>query len=180
MKAIWFGMLLALARFTSVLSDSSKSLSDRSDALKFVTHFVGDIHQPLHDETRFSADGKDDHGRNLLPVTFFGQSTNLRTVWDAGIIMHTVFAWGAYVTRLQTGWLNGRDVSSLEGGGPTEWATEAHRFAQDVAYDVAADGALADDYYGKALHVVDRQLALAGVRLAHLLKEALRGADACQ
>jgi hypothetical protein len=33
---------------------------------------------------------------------------------------------------------------------------------------------------GKALHVVDRQLALAGVRLAHLLKEALRGADACQ
>jgi hypothetical protein len=170
----------AIARFTAVLSDCSKSLSERSDALKFVVHFVGDIHQPLHDETRFGADGKDDHGGNLLPVTFFGQSTNLHSVWDTGIIMHTVFAWGTYVTRLQTGWLNGRDVSSLAGGTPADWAIDAHKFAQDVAYDVPADGVLANAYYGKALPVIDRQLALGGLRLAHLLKETLRHADACQ
>src|SRR5580698_9933127 len=34
----------ALARFTAILSDCSKSLSERSDALKFVIHFVGDVH----------------------------------------------------------------------------------------------------------------------------------------
>jgi hypothetical protein len=170
----------AIGRFTAALSDCSKSLSDRSDALKFVVHFVGDIHQPLHDETRFDPDGKDDHGGNLVPVTFFGQNTNLHVVWDTGLIMHTVYAWGAYVTRLQTGWLNGRDMSLLESGTAIDWATEAHKFAQDIAYDVPADGALSNAYYAKALPIIDRQLALAGVRLARLLRDNLRNADACQ
>jgi hypothetical protein len=170
----------AISRFTSVLSDCSKSLTERSEALKFVVHFVGDVHQPLHDETKFGTDGKDDHGGNLVSASFFGAPTNLHAVWDTGIIMRTVFDWGAYVIRLQTGWLNGRDLSSLEGGSPADWATEAHKYAQDVAYDVPADGTLADTYYAKALPVVDRQLALGGIRLARWLKDALRNADACQ
>src|SRR5229473_8125129 len=151
----------AITRFRVDVTDCSKSLAERGDAMKFLIHFVGDIHQPLHVETRFSADGTDDQGGNKVIVTFFDQpNVKLHALWDTGLIMHTVFNWGAYVTRLQTGWLNGRDISSLDGGTPIDWAVEAHKFAQDVAYDVQADGALADTYYGKALPVVDRQLAL--------------------
>jgi hypothetical protein len=39
--------------------------------------FVGDVHQPLHDETRFRSDGKDDQSGNDVVVTFFGQTTKL-------------------------------------------------------------------------------------------------------
>jgi hypothetical protein len=72
----------AIARFQAAVSDCSKPLSDRSEALKFLVHFVGDVHQPLHVETRFGADGKDDRGGNDVPVTFFGQKTNLHALWD--------------------------------------------------------------------------------------------------
>jgi hypothetical protein len=68
----------AIARFKSVLGDCSKSLAERSEALRFLIHFVGDIHQPLHDETRYGADGKDDRGGNDVQVTFYNRQTFMR------------------------------------------------------------------------------------------------------
>jgi hypothetical protein len=169
----------AIARFRAGVGDCSRSLAERGDALKFLIHFVGDVHQPLHDETRFASDGTDDQGGNKVIVTFFDQpNMKLHALWDTGIIMHTVYNWGAYVTRLQTGWLNGRDVSSLDGGTPVDWAVDAHKFVT-IAYDIPANGTIGQTYYDKALPVVDRQLSLAAVRLARLLREALRNADAC-
>jgi hypothetical protein len=168
-----------IARFRAAVSDCSKPLTERSEALRFLIHFVGDVHQPLHAETKLNPDGTDDKGGNDVTVTFFGQKTNLHAVWDTGIITHTVFDWGAYVVRLQNGWLNGRDLSGLDGGTPIDWALESHRAAQEVAYQLPADGTIGDDYYAKALPVVDRQLAVAGLRLARLLQDALHGADAC-
>ncbi len=169
----------AIARFRADVADCSKSLSERSEALKFLIHFVGDVHQPLHVETRFAADGTDDQGGNKVIVTFFDQpNMKLHALWDTGLIMHTVYNWGAYVTRLQTGWLNGRDLSSLDGGTPIDWAVEAHKYVP-LAYDVPANGALGQAYYDKAVPVIDRQLSLAAVRLARLLREILRNADAC-
>jgi nuclease S1 len=169
----------AIARFRADITDCSKSLTERGDALKFLIHFVGDIHQPLHDETRFAADGSDDQGGNKVLVTFFDQpNIKLHALWDTGLIMHTVYNWGAYVTRLQTGWLNGRDTGSLDGGTPVDWALEAHRYV-GLAYDIPANGVLGQGYYDKALPVVDRQLAVAALRLARLLKSTLQNADAC-
>jgi len=169
----------AITRFRVDVTDCSKSLAERGDAMKFLIHFVGDIHQPLHVETRFSADGTDDQGGNKVIVTFFDQpNVKLHALWDTGLIMHTVFNWGAYVTRLQTGWLNGRDISSLDGGTPIDWAVEAHKYVP-MAYDIPATGRLGQTYYDKALPIIDRQLALAALRLARLLKEALRNAEAC-
>ncbi|VIO79236.1 hypothetical protein CI41S_68040 [Bradyrhizobium ivorense] len=63
-------VIQAIARFRGVLSDCSKSAADRADALKFVIHFVGDVHQPLHDETHFGVDGKDDRGEIVFPSRF--------------------------------------------------------------------------------------------------------------
>jgi hypothetical protein len=170
----------AIARVREALADCSKTTEVRVSALKFLVHFVGDIHQPLHAATRTDPfTGKGDRGGNEVQVTFFGEKKNLHWVWDTGIIMRTVYAWGTYVTRLQVGWLDGRDLSSLQGGTPVEWALEAHRFAQQVAYDYPDGGVLELQYYNKALPVVDRQLALAGVRLARLLQDTL-GPTTCE
>lgn len=169
----------AIARFRADVTDCSKSLAERGDALKFLIHFVGDVHQPLHAETRFATDGTDDQGGNKVIVTFFDQpNMKLHALWDTGLIMHTVYNWGAYVTRLQTGWLNGRDVSALDGGTPIDWAVESHRYVA-LAYDIPANSMIGQAYYDRALPVVDRQLAVAAIRLARLLKDTLRNADSC-
>ncbi|WP_024512447.1 S1/P1 nuclease [Bradyrhizobium sp. ARR65] len=171
----------AIARFRTVLADCSKPAADRLEALKFLVHFVGDVHQPLHATDRWDAyTGKDDQGGNLIPVMFFGQSTNLHAVWDTGLIMRTVYDWGAYVVRLETTWFPGRDLTGLSGGSPADWAADSHRLAHEVAYDIPDDGAIGARYFTKAQPVVDRQLALAGIRLARLLQEALAPTPSCQ
>jgi hypothetical protein len=64
--------------FKSVLADCSKPAADRLQALKFLVHFVRDMHQPLHATDRWDAyTGKDEQGGNLVPETFIGQATNL-------------------------------------------------------------------------------------------------------
>ncbi len=77
-----------------VLRNPSASAQARADALRYVIHFVGDIHQPLHATTN------DDMGGNCVPVTFFDRapmetnperesySPNLHGIWDVGIIEH--------------------------------------------------------------------------------------------
>lgn len=173
-------VVAAIARFRGILSDCAKSPAERLQALKFIVHFVGDIHQPLHASDRWdSYTGKDDQGGNLIPVTFFSQSTNLHALWDTGLIMHTVYDWGAYAVRLETTWFPGRDLTGLKGGSPADWAVDAHRLAHEIAYDVPDDGVLGVKYFSKASPLVDRQLALAGIRLAQLLKDTLSAA-ACQ
>jgi hypothetical protein len=159
----------AIERSRATLADCSKTSPERVQALKFIVHFIGDVHQPLHDTERYG-----DHGGNDVVVTFFGKSLKLHAIWDTDIIMHAVYAWGAYVTRLETTWFPGRDLTGLDGGSAADWAVESHQFARDVVYDIPDGSILEMNYHSKALPVVDRQLALAGVRLAKFLKDALK------
>ena len=87
-------VVVALEAQVRVLRDPRTTAQARADALRYVIHFVGDIHQPLHATTN------DDMGGNCVPVTFFdlapeeknvereSYSPNLHGVWDVGIIEH--------------------------------------------------------------------------------------------
>ncbi len=169
----------------------------RREALQFSVHFVGDVHQPLH------AVG-DKRGGNEVPVhgSLHGQTCqgrcdiaaeagNLHSLWDSGLIRRTVWAWGAYVDRLEQGWLKTdatqrtappQPAGGWQGGAqawrqadsPQDWALQSHAVAKLVWNDklVPADGTLDDRYYQAVLPILDQQLALAGVRLARMLNEA--------
>ena len=52
----------------------------RAETLRFVVHFVGDLHQPLHDE------GNGDKGGNERHVVFDGHPDNLHWIWDTGLM----------------------------------------------------------------------------------------------
>src|SRR5262249_43936332 len=116
----------AIERNKQILGDPLFSSKDRLEALKYIVHFVGDIHQPLHTV-------KDYVGGNQYPVKFFidpakkkKEQTNLHAIWDSNLIRTTVWDWGAYVTRLEEEWLPGKDVGTLSRGTPIQWALEAH------------------------------------------------------
>ena len=63
-------------QFLAVLRDPKADRAAKAEALRFVVHFVGDMHQPLHDED----DG--DEGWNRRHVIFDGRPDNLHWVWD--------------------------------------------------------------------------------------------------
>jgi hypothetical protein len=155
----------AIARARATLKDRSARPQTKAEALMYLVHFVGDVHQPLHCADR------NDAGGTKLAVTFFDTRMSLHAVWDYGIIDKRTFDWGEYVRHLEQSWLPGKDTRALTRGEPADWAWQAHTAAVDVAYVVPADLKLADAYYQRSLPVVDRQLALAGIRLARLINE---------
>ena len=59
--------------------------AERTEALKFLIHFVGDIHQPLH------VSHARDRGGNDIKVEFFHDRTNLHRMWDSGLIRRTKY-----------------------------------------------------------------------------------------
>jgi hypothetical protein len=172
-------IIKAIERVKAMLADCTASAPDRIIALKLLVHFIGDLHQPLHTISRVDPEtGKDDQGGNLVLVTFLGKDkklydTNLHKVWDTDLIMRKVYDWGEYVRLLETLWLPGKDIAALQVGTTAAWAEAAHKAAHDVAYNYRPDHVLDEDYYRDSIPIVDRQLALAGVRLARVLTETL-------
>lgn len=59
----------------------------------------------------------------------------------------------------------------LEDGTPAQWAEETHRAARYVWEQLPESRVVDDAYYAKILPTLDRQLGLAGLRLARFLNE---------
>jgi len=159
--------------FEGRLGDISLSEAERAVALKFLVHFVGDIHQPFH------AMG-DDRGGNDISVTFLGSSVcgtyrcNLHGVWDDSIIDAQGLSENKYTDRLLQE-IKDNNWERMAGGEPTTWANISHRYAVDA---LAPNGAfLTREYVAEEAKVVDAQLALGGLRLARVLNRILGAPD---
>ena len=160
----------AIIRFVAVLRDTASSPDAKSEALKFVVHFVADLHQPLH-----CADNHD-RGGNDVHVKFFGENANLHSVWDTLLIEHIDSGTDNYAKRLDAA-LTDSDISTFDQGTVEDWALESHAVAQKVTYGALPSGEtleLGADYLRTAAPAVDLQLQKAGIRLAFVLNEALK------
>jgi hypothetical protein len=151
------------------------------EALKFAVHFVGDIHQPLH--TVLEASGGNDIPITLLmrgrkfcagDCKLLPQQSNFHAAWDTGLIQATVWDWGAYVDLIENGWLISPEAheQGIDGGMPRDWAAETHKAAQKVWQLLPSGQPLDDEYYTKVAPILDRQLGVAGLRLARFLNDA--------
>lgn len=165
----------AIDRFAGVLKDRSRSPQERGEALMFVVHFVGDLHQPLH------GGRSEDRGGNSIDITLFGQSTNLHSAWDSGILNASgEGAWPARADRLyaeiedvdRAAWLAGTVRTNwIDTAG--RWAFESHHLAEEYAYCLAP-GAEADRaYVDRCAPIAELRLQQAGVRLAAVLEACL-------
>jgi len=162
-------VIAEIARAEKVLGDTSQTKSDRAEALKFLVHLVGDMHQPLHSiERKDPATGNGDAGGNGVRVVFFGQPANLHGVWDSGIVSH-----GGVTLEQVEKWLSMQDEKDLAKGDPVQWAIAAHDLAIANTYKIPVDRQLGDDYVKKNVPIVVAQLGSAGVRLAAILNAVL-------
>jgi hypothetical protein len=124
---------------------SSADRTQRANALRFLIHFVGDIHQPMHVVTN------GDRGGNCFPVAYFarsperddrrGFSPNLHAVWDSMVIATLMKAHGLSDARALAAHLaaQGPFPKTVKASVPTTsmvtaWAREAHALARSVAY----------------------------------------------
>jgi len=176
----------AIQNYTARVQDSSISFDQQNEALKFLTHFVGDIHQPLH------VGFLQDEGGNTLNGYFLSSSTTLHEVWDSYIIDELLsqnFKGNAselpayLLQQIQSGmykndvaaWQQCADSTHDNACSP-EWAMESVGLACNYSYveangktHIENDFKLEMDYYTRNYPTVELQLAKGGVRLANVL-----------
>lgn len=180
-----------LARHIEMLQDRRIQLRYRNEALKWIVHLMGDIHQPLH-----AADHRD-NGGNKIEVSFFGERDNppwgsirLHTVWDFHILRRRLEQRGGEAAFLSHG-ISASDRHYWERGTIAQWMEESHLVARDVAYRPLPGGfscerergggaviAIEDRYYERAAPIVEVQIRKAGIRLAKVLNDVFERAPA--
>ncbi|HEY6293872.1 MAG TPA: S1/P1 nuclease [Terriglobia bacterium] len=156
-------------KFLAVLADPESSRASKAEALRFVIHFVGDLHQPLH----CADDG--DRGGNTRQVIFGGRPDNLHWVWDTGLLQHINGDERSFSRELQ-GRITDEEQESWKQGSVADWALEAHRLAQTAVYRPLGrknPAVISSAYERQADPVVELQLERAGTRLAYVLDQNL-------
>ena len=155
----------AIGAQTAILSDQRRPRAERLQALKFVVHFVGDAHQPLH------AGFARDKGGNDIQVNWNGNGTNLHTLWDSRMLVST--------RRDEAAWLAYLRALPRPGIAPVNLPPPAARWAEQSCRVVTQPGfyppraRLQQSYVDQHLPIAEKQLRLAGVALAGTLNAAL-------
>src|SRR6218665_3040756 len=139
----------------------SKSNKDKLLALRIVAHLIGDLHMPLH----VGCCG--DKGGNKIKVTWNGRRTSLHRVWDEDLIHENGLKYNELAASLlpMAEKLN-RKKSPID---IRRWAEEALAFREQV-YNIG-DGKLDKAYFAKNRPLLQKRLAIAGVRLAQALNK---------
>ena len=154
----------------AVLSDHHAGPGARADALRFLIHFVADVHQPLH------AADNGDRGGNDVHVSIGRERANLHKVWDVDVVQGLSFDTGAVASGLERG-MTPAQRKAWAAGTPAGWANEAHAIARNEIYPPLGERRsvrLPRDYAWREAQVTREQLAKAGVRLAWVLNSTLR------
>ena len=156
----------AINRNFLVLADSTRADAERRDALKFLVHFIGDVHQPLHATLR------DDKGGGDFQVNYNGTGSNLHKVWDRLIIERRKTTPAATITLLANQSPLPADATRRADRPAVEWALESCRIVKDGG--IYPTGHVIDDaYLDRQAQTVDLRLRLAGNRLADMINLAL-------
>ena len=170
-----------LIDFDKVLRNSAASDKDKAIAIVWVEHLIGDIHQPLHTSARVTdREPKGDQGGNLFLLTPEGtpreKQSNLHWYWDS-IVGQTMPLKGdecdrEYISNV------GRKImkkypakalaSAIKIGEFDEWRKESFALNSTDVFspDLVRFQMPSEKYKKHAFQVAERQLALAGYRLA--------------
>lgn len=154
------------------LKAPGKPIAERNEALKWLVHLVGDIHQPLH-----SGDNQD-RGGNDLKVALSGYRTrgqrSLHGVWDTELVK----------IAMEQGPIDAQLTKEFERGTPALWMADARQMAKTSVYSQLPNFAcnttpdqiivLSKAYQATAANIVREQLKLAGLRLAAVLNDIYR------
>lgn len=151
-------VLSSIERFRAVLADSSASRAARADALRFLIHFVVDIHQPLH------VGRAEDRGGNEVDVRFRGRRVNLHRFWDTEAVELVGGSMRELVFELERARPSAEAASDED---PRAWAAESLAL-RALVYSFS-NPTLGPDYLDRARRITRERLSLAGLRLAATL-----------
>ncbi len=168
----------AMRQCMTTLKSAKAPDAEKARMLRFLLHFVGDAHQPLHCTTRITkAHPMGDRGGNDYLIKA-GRMRNLHMYWDSavGLFEDVKRPMDAEAERTITGFADRATSANPPGGFPNlsessfmKWIGEGSTLAQSVVYATPEGEEPGKEYKKKTQDTAFRQIALAGYRLADLL-----------
>ncbi|MGH8108329.1 MAG: S1/P1 nuclease [Arenimonas sp.] len=174
-------VIAAINRNFTILSDKKRSDAERTEALKFLVHFIGDVHQPFH------AGYGDDRGGNSFQISYQGKAWkplpnpkpgdyvpsgwNIHSVWDSMILESKTRDSKKYAAMLWKQSPLAYDETKRSDRPAVDWAMQSCSILRDNPYP--AKNIIKDDYLDKYRPLQERRLREAGARLAAMINYAL-------
>lgn len=171
-------IVTAIKRYAAYLVNPATTKKEnirQANALRFLAHFIADIHQPLH------VSYKEDRGGNAINVVWLnGERKNLHTVWDSLIPQEAGFSSFADARALLSE-VSAESKSAWSTSQTNQWANESYQLTKNYVYHYA-NGRLLENgdtlslgYVQRAVPQVIMQMQKAAVRLAYILNQIALG-----
>jgi hypothetical protein len=168
---------------TAQIDRNAKLLADRKlapvlrlEALSFLVHFVGDVHQPLH------VGENEDQGGNKVKADYGdAPGRNLHSIWDTTLAERAITSARPPLVRVYSP----QEKARLATGTVADWDRESWEISRDFLYPTAFGGTLpcgekeprkvvwTNAAIEQAIPIVDERIERAGLRLAQMLDKAL-------
>lgn len=165
----------AINQSISVLKSKRANDFEKALFLRFLVHFAGDVHQPMHCITLYNATWKEgDKGGNLYPIqSDFGN--NLHALWDNGVGLFKSYDGKKKLTyfskQIKQNYPARYYNQAIHNQNAEDWAKESHELAIQYAYSIPPNTVPTENYIQQGQAISQERIALAGYRLAYILNE---------
>ena len=144
-------------KFIQTQKNTASTKEEKQIALKFLVHLTQDLHQPLH-----VGNGKD-KGGNSIKVKWFGELTNLHSIWDTKLIEYQNLSYTEYANYLLLD-VDYSEIRKWQGDTVMDYINESKNF-RNHCYDYSGDN-LKWEYIYKNKELVELRLLQSGARLS--------------
>lgn len=147
----------------AVLNNSDSTEQEKVFNLKMLVHLIGDLHQPMH------VGLGEDKGGNDFQVRWFGDGTNLHSVWDTKMIDSYNMTYTELADNANT--LSKNQLEAINEGNHYTWMEDSRNIVKDVYAHTEVGEKLGYRYMYDYFDTVRGQLQKGGIRLAKVLNE---------
>jgi len=153
----------ALGQQMQLITDKTVPKEKKIEALKFIVHFVGDLHQPMH------ISRSEDEGGNTIQLNYEGRGTNLHSVWDSKLIEHSGMDYEQLAAKYDHP--TAAQVKQWQTDPVVKWMWESYQISSRLYAEVDSmkSRSIGEAYYNEHWATIAQRLEQAGVRLAGLL-----------
>lgn len=157
-------VLKAVTEIVARLKSGGLTPTEEALNLRMLIHLVGDMHCPMH------AGHLSDLGGNRVSVIYFGDATNLHSVWDTALV-ESAHRWSYAEWQREIDRLSKEEAAEVASGEPADWMRETLELCSEVYASTPEGTKISYDYVAKYAPVIERQFLRGGLRLARLLNE---------
>lgn len=162
-------LLSALQHYAALLKQPGQN-RQRAEALLFYSHFIADLHQPLH------VSYADDQGGNKTAVYYFGKPSNLHGIWDSAMLKSLGYADNDRLAANKLAALQQATVRQWQSGQPLVWAQQSLTQTHKVYQGYKPGMLFSQPELKRDGPLIETRLLQAAVRLAWQLDQLLQPA----